>query len=138
MDYTQMTAPCGLDCFNCALYLANDNEKIRKVVAEKIQMPLPDATCNGCRAEAGVISALKRTKPCQVFKCISQKGLKFCFECSDFPCDHLHPYADMASQRPHNMKIFNLCLIKKMGIEHWAGKKAKSVRETYFKEKFHL
>jgi hypothetical protein len=138
MDYTQMTAPCGLDCFNCALYLANANERIRKVVAEKIQMPLPDAACNGCRAEAGVISALKRTEPCQVFKCISQKGLKFCFECSDFPCDHLHPYADMAPQRLHNTKIFNLCLIKKMGIEKWAQEKAKSVRETYFKEKFHL
>jgi hypothetical protein len=40
--------------------------------------------------------------------------------------------ADTASQRPHNMNIFSLCLIKKMGIENWAGKKAKSVRETYF------
>ncbi len=138
MDYAQMTAPCGLDCFNCALYLANDNEKLRKTVAEKIQMPLQEAVCSGCRLQGGIISALKSTEPCQVFKCISKKGLKFCFECSDFPCDHLHPYADMASQRPHNTKIFNLCLIKKMGIENWASKKAKSVRETYFKEKFHL
>ena len=138
MDYTQMTAPCGLDCFNCALYLANDNEKIRKVVAEKIQMPLQDAACSGCRSQGGTITALKRTEPCQVFKCISQKGFQFCFECSDFPCDRLHPYADMASQRPHNTKVFNLCLIKKLGIEKWAQEKAKSVRETYFKEKFHL
>jgi hypothetical protein len=138
MDYTQMTAPCGLDCFNCALYLANDNEKIRKAVAGKIQIPLPDAACNGCRAQGGIISPLKRIEPCQVFKCISQKQLKFCFECSDFPCGHLHPYADMASQRPHNTKIFNLCLIKKMEIANWASKKAKRVRETYFEEKFHL
>jgi hypothetical protein len=138
MDYTQMTAPCGLDRFNCALYLANDNDKIRKAVAEKIQMPLQDAACHGCRAQSGIISALKRTEPCQVFKCIPQKRLNFCCECSDFPCDRLHPHADMASQRPLNTKIFNLCLIKKMGIEKWAQEKAKSVRETYFKEKFYL
>lgn len=138
MDYTQMIAPCGLDCFNCTLYLANDNEKIRKVVAEKIQMPLRDAASSGCRSQRGIISALKRTEPCQVSKCISQKQLKFCFECFDFPCDHLHLYADVASQRPHNTKIFNLYLIKKMGIENWAERKAKSVREIYFKEKFHL
>jgi hypothetical protein len=51
MDYTQMTAPCGLDCFNCALYLANDNEKIRKAVAGKIQIPLPDAGRSNIRAQ---------------------------------------------------------------------------------------
>jgi hypothetical protein len=123
MDYTQMTSPCGLDCFNCALYLANENEKIRKAVAEKMQMPLPDAVCSGCRSQAGVIPALKITEPCHVFKCISQKQLKFCSECSDFPCDHLHPYTNMASPRPHNTKIFTLRLIKKMGIENWAEKK---------------
>ena len=24
-DYDQMTALCGLDCFNCVMYLANEN-----------------------------------------------------------------------------------------------------------------
>ncbi|OGP67961.1 MAG: hypothetical protein A2W27_03560 [Deltaproteobacteria bacterium RBG_16_44_11] len=138
MDYLQMTGPCGIDCFNCVLYLANSNKKLRKAVAEKMQLPEHEAVCNGCRAHGGIIPALKRTEPCQVFQCISQKGFKFCFECSDFPCDRLHLYADMASQRPLNTKVFNLCLIKKLGIEKWALQKAKSVRETYFKEKFHL
>ena len=31
MDYKQMTAPCGLDCFNCPAYLAKDNEKKQEV-----------------------------------------------------------------------------------------------------------
>jgi hypothetical protein len=30
MDYHQMTAPCGLACFNCTNYLANENEEARK------------------------------------------------------------------------------------------------------------
>jgi hypothetical protein len=138
MDYTQMTAPCGLDCFNCAFYLANDNDKIRKAVAKNMDIPYEQAVCRGCRGEKGAPVAEGFTGKCDVYKCTEKKGINFCCDCSDFPCDRLHPYADMASQLPHNTKIFNLCLIKKMGIENWANKKAKSVRETYFKEKFHL
>jgi hypothetical protein len=44
----------------------------------------------------------------------------------------------MASQVPHNTKVFNLCLIKKMGLESWAETKAKNVKSTYFKGKFKL
>jgi hypothetical protein len=78
------------------------------------------------------------TQPCNVYKCIAKKGFLFCSDCSDFPCDHLHPYADMAAERPHNTKVFNLGLIKKMGLEKWAAEKAKSVRETYYKGNFKL
>ena len=27
MDYYQMTAPCGLDCFNCHFYLARKDKE---------------------------------------------------------------------------------------------------------------
>lgn len=27
MDYFQMTAPCGLDCFNCHFFLAREDQK---------------------------------------------------------------------------------------------------------------
>jgi hypothetical protein len=73
------------------------------------------------------------TEPCNVYKCIREKGINLCTECADFPCDHLHPYADRASLVPHNTKVFNLCLIRKMGLESWAEHKADSVKKTYFK-----
>ena len=56
MDYTQMTAPCGLDCFNCPMYLANKNEKLRNVIAERLNIPLEKAVCGGCRNENGTIA----------------------------------------------------------------------------------
>jgi hypothetical protein len=64
------------------------------------------------------------------------KNIESCAECSDFPCDNLHPWADLASIFPHNIKVFNLALIRKMGWEKWAQEKAKSVRDTYFNQKF--
>jgi hypothetical protein len=138
MDYKQMTAPCGLDCFNCPLYLARENEKLREAIARNRDIPVEKAVCNGCRNENGTIAFLGMTEPCNVYKCIGQKGIDFCCDCDDFPCDHLHPYADKAAERPHNTKVFNLGMIKKMGLESWAEKKAKDVRDTYFKGKLKL
>ncbi len=133
-----MTAPCGLDCFNCPMYLANENQELRKKISQKMGIPYENAVCKGCRAHNGTIPFLGMTEPCSVYKCIQKKGFQFCNECPDFPCDHLHPYADKASQVPHNTKVFNLCLIKKMGLESWAENKAKSVKDAYFKGTFKL
>ena len=138
MDYKQMTAPCGLDCFNCPMYLAKENEGLRAAIAKNMGIPPEQASCNGCRNENGTIAFLNMTEPCNVYKCTAKKGISFCCDCSDFPCDHLHPYADMASQVPHNTKVFNLCLIKKMGLESWAQDKAKSVKDTYFRGKWKI
>jgi hypothetical protein len=138
MDHQRMTSPCGLGCFNCPVYLANENPKLRAAIAERFWIPEEKAVCKGCRNEGGTIAFLGMTEPCNVYRCIGKKGLQFCCDCSDFPCDHLHPYADQASQKPHNTKVFNLCLIKKMGLERWAKDKAKSVRDTYFNQKFKL
>ncbi|MEE4354849.1 MAG: DUF3795 domain-containing protein [Desulfococcaceae bacterium] len=133
-----MTAPCGLDCFNCPVYLANENDKLRASVAKNLNIPFEQAACKGCRREQGTIPILSMTEPCNVYKCIQKKNIEFCFDCPDFPCDHLHPYADKAGEVPHNTKVFNLCLIKKMGLESWAQNKAKTVKDTYFKEKWKI
>jgi hypothetical protein len=138
MDYREMTAPCGLDCFNCPMYLAEKNEEMRTIISKNLGIPKEEASCSGCRNQGGTIAFLKMSQPCNVYRCITEKGLDFCCDCDDFPCDHLHPYADRASQVPHNTKVFNLCLIKKMGLEKWAKEKAGSVKATYFKGKFKL
>ena len=138
MNYSNMTAPCGLDCFNCPLYLAVSNEKLRNIIAEKMKMDPGKVICRGCRNENGTIAFNNMTGPCKVYRCISAKGLHLCSDCADFPCDNLHPYADQASVKPHNTKVFNLCLIKKMGLEEWAKNKAGKVKETYMKAKLEL
>jgi hypothetical protein len=124
--------------------LANADEEIREELRAKIyemtNIHIERPVCRGCRNEDGKIPVLKavQSEPCNVYRCIQEKGLDFCCECDDFPCDHLHPYADMAPHVPHNTKVFNLCLIKKMGLERWAEEKARSVKDTYFDGKWKL
>jgi hypothetical protein len=136
MNHEWMTAPCGLDCFNCPMYLAIENEELRAKISKNRGIPFELAVCKGCREEVGKPDFLNWTEPCNVYKCVTKRNFGFCSQCSDFPCDHLHPYADRASEVPHNTKVFNLCLIKKMGLESWAKTKAKNVKSTYFKGKF--
>lgn len=132
MDFLHMTSPCGMDCFNCPAYLANEDINLRTDLSERLHLPVEAAKCEGCRNAKGTISFLGDKKPCDVFRCTSEKGIIFCCECMDFPCDYLHPYADKAIARPHNTKVFNLCLIKKMGIDQWVKEKALNVRKNYF------
>lgn len=138
MDYRLMTAPCGLDCFNCPVHLSKDNEKLRKLIASARNIPEGRVACSGCRNHNGTIPFVGMSEPCDVYKCITAKGLDFCSDCADFPCDFLHPYADRASEVPHNTKVFNLALIKKMGLQKWAEDKAAEVKSVYFKGKFKL
>lgn len=138
MDYQNMTAPCGLDCFNCPIYLANTDDNLREAIGMRLNVPAEKAVCHGCRNVSGVIAAIGRNAPCYIYQCIKRKGINFCYDCIDFPCDYLHPYADQADQRPHNTKVFNSCLIKKMGLEKWAKEKAHKVKESYFKGKIKL
>lgn len=138
MNYHLLTAPCGLDCFNCPMYHAQNDEDLRLKIAGQLGLPPDLAQCPGCRTSRGTIGFLGMTEPCNVFRCTAEKRLESCADCPDFPCDYLHPYADKASQVPHNTKVFNLCLIKKMGLEAWATQKAGLVKKTYFSAKFNL
>lgn len=145
MDFRRMTAPCGLDCFNCTFYLAPTDQEARaqiEIWSKEYDIPLEIMTCRGCRDEDGKIPVqlhlFGESHRCAAYECSKEKGHHLCGDCDDFPCDNLHPYADKASTLPHNTKVFNLCLINKMGIEKWAESKAAEVRRVYFTEPWKL
>ena len=65
------------------------------------------------------------------YKCIESTDMKTCAECDDFPCEYLHPYRDQA-EKWHNTKVYNLCRIKKLGLEKWAKDEAGGILDKYF------
>lgn len=145
MNYRELTAPCGLDCFNCTFYLAEENPKAMAQLeawSEQYGVPVEVMPCRGCRAESGRIPLQMHLNGpdhrCAAYECAKDRGVEFCGRCDDFPCDSLHPYADRAGDLPHNIKVFNLCLINKLGLEKWAEEKAAQVRKTYFTEPWSL
>ena len=106
-DILLRLAPCGLDCSRCFYYHDNEIKNLSKRlsellygfddVAEKVSNWLPQlkkypefkeildliiqGDCRGCRYE-------KCFMPCGTQDCFKEKGVDFCFQCDEYPCDH--------------------------------------------------
>ncbi|WP_319410158.1 DUF3795 domain-containing protein [uncultured Desulfosarcina sp.] len=128
-DYAYMTAPCGLPCFECYLYLAQFDQEMAETIAGVFNAPVDAIKCRGCRAEEG--KCAHHPMECRVYQCIEGTGMQTCAECSEFPCEYLHPYRDQA-EKWHNTKVYNLCRIKKLGLEKWAAEEAAGILDKYF------
>lgn len=130
-----LTAPCGLDCFNCELHESNLTPKLAEMINTKMGIPIEEIGCKGCRQQNGKHFHLQ-PEGCATLDCVKAKGVALCCECDDFPCAFLAPTADQAARYPHNMKVFNLCRIMKVGLERWIEEEAGQIRKKYFTGKF--
>ena len=133
----KMTSPCGLPCFHCLAHLATTNPEIRKKMSEALNIPEEKATCEGCRPQEGRIKLLKPNEQCKVYRCVTEKKIDFCNECDNFPCERLHPYADKAHY-PHNTKMYQLCMMKKLGFEKWVEEEATKIWDVYRTKPFNF
>ncbi len=130
-----LVAPCGLDCFNCELYEDNLTNEFAELIHTKLGVLKADIPCKGCRQQDGKHYHLP-ADGCATLNCVKSRGLELCSDCDDFPCTLLAPVADKAAQYPHNMKVYNLCRIKKIGLDNWIEKEAGEIRRGYFKGAF--
>jgi hypothetical protein len=133
-DKITLTAPCGLDCFNCGIHKDNLTTEIADAIHSKVGVPLEEIACKGCREQDGIHYHLPNGS-CDTLDCVKNKGVDLCCDCNDFPCSKLAPTSDGAESYPHNMKLYNLCRIKKFGIDAWI-KESEEIRNKYFTGKF--
>jgi hypothetical protein len=132
-DKKLLTAPCGLGCFICFLYENNLTDDLAEMIHKKMGVPKAEIACKGCRIQNGKHFHLPQG--CATLDCAKAKGVHFCSDCTDFPCAYLAPVAELAAERPHNMKLYNLCRIKKVGLERWI-EEAEQINKKYFSAKF--
>jgi hypothetical protein len=130
MDYRQFTAPCGTACFNCELFEANLTPDLIAKYSVYFKLEPDKVSCKGCREMKG---CRLHWNECATLDCVNEKGVEFCYECDEFPCTMFNPAADRADKLPHNIKLFNLCRIKKVGIDKWAMEESVDIRNKYFK-----
>jgi len=130
----ELTAPCGLACFLCDIYEDNLTDELAESMHVKLGVPKKEIACNGCRKQDGKHFHLPQG--CATLNCVKAKGVQFCCDCSDFPCAYLAPTADKAAQLPHNIKLYSLCRIKKIGLDRWINEEAGQIRKKYFTGKF--
>lgn len=130
----KIVAPCGIDCFNCEMYAENVTPEFQERLSGTTKIPAEKITCAGC-TDGNICLLLKmQGKSCKTLDCVKQKGVDYCFNCTDFPCLYLMPLADGAGKFPQNIKLYNLCQIKKIGLDNWVLQAAE-IRHTYFNKK---
>ena len=132
MDWFKLTAPCGMDCFNCQAYEKNISPEMQKMFAARLGKPEGEIGCKGCRQEGTCLLL----PSCATLECVKSKNVDFCYQCDSFPCEKLAPCAQGAEKYPHNFKLFNLCRIQKVGLQAWAENEANEIRKKYYQGEF--
>ncbi len=117
----QMVSPCGYCCLSCPAYeksVCTDEIAIQKEAARaNLSVEKLRGMCAGCRPRQGSPFG---DIPCQTYDCcVNGKGLDFCYQCDEFPCLKLAPVSGRAEVRRHNTKIYNLLMLKKLGLDEY-------------------
>ena len=81
MDYHHLTAPCGLDCFNCTFFLAPENPDAMaqiEVWSKEYNIPLEIMQCSGCHHHNGQIPVQMyfygESHRCAAYECLKEQG----------------------------------------------------------------
>jgi len=123
-----LVASCGLDCGLCELYVCGHNHDLYLKFVER-GIPKDKLPCDGCKSVEGNCPVAGAV--CETYKCATGKEVGFCFECNEFPCEKLHPAANRADILPHNMKVFNLCTIKRIGLDAFV-ERSPAIKKRYY------
>lgn len=107
-----LTAACGLFCPSCAIFIAsNEDEERLQRQADYLGITKEQTICKGCRSDKRCATCAN----CVMLKCTIEKGIDFCSECDNYPCNELKNFQ---SVMPHRVELFkDLDKIKKFGFE---------------------
>ena len=100
----KMIAICGLGCHNCGAFLAtkNNDDSKREMVAQEwskmynADIKAGDIYCDGCRSEGGYL--FSHCHVCELRKCGMERGVENCAHCSDYTCEKLEKFFQMAPE----------------------------------------
>jgi len=98
-------------------------------------IPRERLPCPGCRSVSGACPVISAR--CETWSCVNDKKVEYCFQCGDFPCPKLNPSSDRAAVLPHNVKVFNLCTIKRTGAEGFV-RESSLIQKRYFQGKMEI
>ncbi len=111
----KLAAVCGLFCPGCSLLIATHEEPARlEGMAARMGRTVDELRCNGCRSDRQCFYC---TSMCQMKACAAGKGVDFCGDCGEYPCEMLKTFQ---KERPHRIELWDsLKQIREAGWEAW-------------------
>ncbi len=117
-----LAAVCGLCCGVCSWFISTteDPEKLKRLAARQ-NWSEEESKCYGCRSG----KRLPYCGNCTMSACAAERGIDFCSECEEYPCEDLKLFQ---SAMPHRIELWdNLLRIKSVGYTQWL----KELRKNY-------
>lgn len=114
-EIAELAAVCGLYCGACGIYIATQENDVAKLenYAKMMNQTIDETRCNGCRSSV----VTNYCKICKFTKCAAEKGISFCGECKEYPCNELKEFQAMM---PHRAELWESQeQIKAVGWEKW-------------------
>ncbi|PKP27991.1 MAG: hypothetical protein CVU06_00355 [Bacteroidetes bacterium HGW-Bacteroidetes-22] len=117
LDNHKLFAYCGLYCSSCSVYnLSQEDPSKLQAIANRLNQSIEETRCNGCRSDKVSLHC----SSCELKDCAISRGINFCSECSDYPCDELKSFQ---SRMPHRAELFeSLDFLKNHSLEEWEAK----------------
>jgi hypothetical protein len=111
----KLAAVCGLFCPACQVYIGTNEDPARlAAMAQRLQRPLEDLKCSGCRSEKRCFYCESK---CTMTRCASANGVDFCGACPEYPCKDLKAFQ---AELPHRIELWkSQDRIREVGYERW-------------------
>lgn len=111
-----LAAVCGLYCPACTAFIATREDRQRLAsLAARMGKTVDDVTCEGCRSNK---RSFYCRELCTMKSCAERKGVDFCSQCDEYPCETLKVFQAAA---PHRRELWtSLERIKEDGYEKWS------------------
>ena len=89
----ELLSPCGLYCGVCAIRIADrdNNQRFKEKLAPVYGLKPEDLHCQGCMSQ-DENKIFVYCKNCPVKTCVKEKEIEGCYQCDDFPCEHIENF----------------------------------------------
>jgi hypothetical protein len=128
-DKSNLIGICGIYCGSCPKYLAPriQDHAYLSTTARETGYSVEEIRCDGCLSDK-VYPTCSECSP--GFRACSQaKGVTWCFQCADFPCQRLRDFLDVhvVNGISHHARLIDeLQFIKDRGRDAWIEKQEKA------------
>lgn len=106
----QLLGYCGLHCGNC-LYSQNTEKGTGTAMG--------DGTityCEGCNST----KSTPWCTDCDIKKCCREKEIRYCLQCSDYPCDKITDFINDTDYSYHKEVPSAMKRLDEIGLEAWS------------------
>lgn len=131
----RLAAVCGLFCPACHVFIGTHEDPARLgMLARRFQRTVDELRCKGCRSDKRCFYCESK---CTMTRCAAAKGVDFCGDCAEYPCNDLKAFQ---AELPHRIELWkSQARIKEAGyekwyaemIEHFSCKKCGTINSAY-------